>query len=194
MGDHDNQPVFGHLAQDLHNLETGFAVQRAGGLVRQQDFRIVDQCPGNRHPLHLAAAELIRLLFQLVPEADLLQRFHRPGTPLLPADAGEGQGQFHIGQHRLVRNQVIALENKTHGMVPVGIPVPLRKLLCGLSADDQIPGSIPVQAADDIQQRGLAAAGRPQDRGKFTLAKDQINTPERFNLRVSGGIVLDDIL
>ena len=194
VGHHDDQPVFGHLAQDLHDLEAGFAVQRAGRFVRQQDFRIVDQRTGNRHPLHLAAAELVGLLLQLVPEADLFQRFHSPGTPLLPADAGKGQGQFHIGQHRLVRNQIIALENKTDGMVPVGIPVPLRKLLRGLSADDQVPGGITVQAADNIQQRGFSAAGRAQDRGKLTLAENQVNAPERFNLRVPGGVILDYIL
>ena len=194
MGHHDHQPVLRHLTQDLHDLDAGLAVQRAGRFIRQQDLRVVYQRAGNGDALHLAAAELIRLFLQLVSQAYFLQRFRCPAAALLPADAGKGQGQFHVGKHRLVRNQVIALEYKTHRMIPVGIPVPFRKLFCGFSPDHQIAGGVPVQAADNIQQRCFSAAGRPQDRGKFTVAELQVHTPERLHPGVARRIILHNVL
>ena len=55
MGYHHYQTVFCHLPQQIHNLHAGTAVQRSRRLIRQQDIRIVDQCPGDGHPLHLAS-------------------------------------------------------------------------------------------------------------------------------------------
>ena len=192
VGHHDHQPVPGHLPQDLHDLDAGLTVQGAGGFVRQEHLRIVNQGPGDRHALHLAAAELVGFLFHLVREADLLQGFRRPAPAFLPADAGQGQRQLHVGQHRLVRDQVIALEHKAHGVVPVGVPFPFRELLRGLPPDDQVPGGIPVQAADDVQQRGLAAAGGPQDRGELAPAEGQVDPPERRHGHAAGNIILCD--
>ena len=74
VGDHDHQPVLCHLLEQLHDLDAGFAVQRAGGLVRQQDIRVVDQRTGNGNALHLAAGHLAGVLVQLIAQPHLLQR------------------------------------------------------------------------------------------------------------------------
>ena len=88
MGYHNDQLFLADLFQDFHHLHTGFAVQGAGGLIRQQNIRVVHQRPGNGHPLHLAAGHLIGLLFQLIPKAHLFQGFHRPAAAFRLADAG----------------------------------------------------------------------------------------------------------
>ena len=69
------------------------------------------------------------------------------------------EGQLHVGQHRLVGDQVVALEDEADGVVAVGIPVPVRVLLGGDAVDDEIAAVIAVQTADDVQQGGLAGAG-----------------------------------
>ena len=67
-------------------------------------------------------------LAQLAAQAHLFQGFLGPAAALPLGHAGEGQGQFHVLQHRLVGDQVVALEDKADGVVPVGVPVPVFKV------------------------------------------------------------------
>ena len=55
-------------AEEVEDLLAGLGVQVAGGLVGQQQGRVVDQGPGDGHPLLLAAGELGRLVVQAVPQ------------------------------------------------------------------------------------------------------------------------------
>jgi hypothetical protein len=45
--------------QQRHDLFAGARVQVSGRLVGEEDRRIVDQRPGNRHPLLLSAGKLV---------------------------------------------------------------------------------------------------------------------------------------
>ena len=163
VGDHDDQPVPADLLQQVHDLDAGLGVQGAGGLVGQDDVGVIDDCPGNGHPLHLAAGHLTGPLEQLAAQAHLFQRVDGPVPPLGPADPRQGQGQLHVPQHGLVGDQVVALEHEPHRVVPVGVPVPVLEGFGGAPVDDQVAVGVLVQAADDVQQGGLAAARRAQD-------------------------------
>ena len=96
---------------------------------------------------------------ELIAQAHGFQGLLGPAAALGAADAGDGQGQFDVGQHRLVGDQVVALEDEADGVVAVGIPVPVRVLLGGDAVDDEIAAVIAVQASDDVQKGGLAGAG-----------------------------------
>ena len=139
------------LLQDVHDLDGGLGVERAGRLVGQQDLGVVDKGAGNGHALHLATGHLVRALVELVAEADLLQRLRGAPAPFGLADAGERQRQLDILQHGLVRDEVIALEDEADGMVAVGVPVAVAELLRRAAGDQQVAGRILVEAADDIQ-------------------------------------------
>ncbi len=125
---------------------------------------------------------------QLVLQAHTRQRLHSTGTALLFADTGQRHGQFDVGQHGLVRNQVITLEDETDGMVAVGIPIAVAVLLGGDTADDKVPCGIAVQTADNIEQRRFAAAGRPQHRHKLAVAEPQVDTAQCLHVLPAGGI------
>ena len=150
VGHHDDQPILGDLLEQVHDLDRSLAVQSAGGLVGQEDLRVVDQGPGNGHPLHLAAGELVGLFVGLIAQPYLLQGCLGPAAPLLPGYAGQGQGQLHVGQHGLVGDQVVALEYEADGVVPVGVPIPILKVFGGFAPDEQISGGVVVQTADDV--------------------------------------------
>ena len=156
MSYHNDQPVSCHLPQQIHYLYACIAVQSAGGLIRQQDIRIIDQSAGNRHSLHLSSGHLVRLFMNLIAKPHLIERLFRPSAPLGLSDSGYGQSQFHIGQNCLMRNQVVTLKYEAYGMIPVGIPVPVFIFLCGNPVDDQISAVIPVQPPDNIKKRGLS--------------------------------------
>ena len=193
MGDHNHQLFLGNLLENFHYLHTGFAVQRAGGLIRQQDFRVVHQRPGDGHPLHLAAAHLAGLLFQLIAQAHLFQRRDGPLPPLRLAHAGQRQRQLHIGQHRLMGNQIIALEHEADGVVAIGIPIAVAEFLGGAAGNQKIAAGILIQPADNVQQRGFPAAGRAQNRCELAGTKPQINPPQGLHPAVSRLIILDNL-
>ena len=52
-------------------------------------------------------------------------------------------------------NQVVALEHKTDGMVPVSVPVPVFIFLRGNTIDNQISGIVTVKTAYHIQKRSF---------------------------------------
>ena len=54
-------------------------------------------------------------------------------------------------------NQIIALKNKSNGMVSVGIPVFVFIFFGGYPIDDQIAAVIPVETANDIQKSGFSS-------------------------------------
>ena len=62
MGDEDEgdaKLTLQRLQLVLH-LFTQLVIQRRQGLIQQQQARFVDHCPGDSHPLLLAAGELMR--------------------------------------------------------------------------------------------------------------------------------------
>ena len=156
VGDHDDQAVLGHLLEEVHDLDRGLGVQCPGGLVGQEDAGVVHQGTGYGNPLHLAAGELVGSLVDMLAQAYLLQGLDCPGMAFLAGYPGNGQGQLHVREDGLVGNQVIALEYETNRVVTVGVPVPVLVLLGGCPVDDQVSAVVPVQAADDVQQSGLA--------------------------------------
>ena len=194
VGDHDHQTVPGHFLQKFHDLDAGFRVKGAGGLVSQEDVRVIDQGAGNGNALHLAAGHLIGLLVDLIAQTHFLQSGLCPLLPLGAGDAGNGQGQLHIGQDALMGDQVVALENEADGMVPVGIPVPVVVFFGGDAVDDQITAVIPVKAADDVQKRGLAGAGGAQNGHEFIVPQIQTHPVQSSLHQISRYILFSDIL
>ena len=56
--------------ENVHDLETGAAIEVAGRLIGEDDFRIVDERTGDRHPLLLAAGKLARMMVFAVGKAN----------------------------------------------------------------------------------------------------------------------------
>src|SRR5882672_10402770 len=48
--------------ENRHDLDAGAGIERAGGLVGEDDSRVVDQAAGDGHALLLAAGELIGMM------------------------------------------------------------------------------------------------------------------------------------
>ena len=75
VGDHDDRPAGGvEVVEQVQHVVGAGAVQRAGRLVGEQQHRVRDDRPRDRHPLLLAARELRRAV-------------GRPGRPARPAPA-----------------------------------------------------------------------------------------------------------
>ena len=156
MCDHNDQTVFRHLSKKIHDLHTCVTVQCPCRLICKQDLRIIDQRSCNCNSLHLASRHLVRLLMKLLPKTHLLQCIHCTLSSFFLPDSRNCQCQFNICKHRLMRNQIVALEYKTNRMITVRIPVSVLIFFRGNAIDDKISAVVAVQSSDNIQKRGFA--------------------------------------
>ena len=193
MRDHDDELILCDLLQQIHDLHARLTVERAGRLVGKQDVGIVDDGARDGHALHLTAGHLVRRFVQLVAQTDLFQRLDGACAPLLTGDAGERERELDVCQHALVRDEVVALKDKADGVVAVGVPVAVVIFLRGAAVDDEVAGGVAVESADDVQQRGLAAAGLSEDRHELILAEGDVDALERLDLRRAGLVYLGDV-
>ena len=193
MGDHDDETVFRHLFQKVHDLHGGLRVEGAGGLVREDDIGVVDKRSRDGDALHLTAGELVRLLVDLIAETDFLERFLRPGFPFGCRHIGNGQSQFHIAEDALVRNEVVVLEHEADRMIAVGVPVLVPVLSRRDAVDDEVAGVIPVEPADDVQKRRLPGPARTQDGYEFIVSQCQRDIVESDLSQFARHIGLADI-
>ena len=194
VGDHDDQLLPGNLRQQVHDLHAGLAVQCPGGLVGQQNVRVVYQGPCDGHPLHLASGELVGALFDLVPQAHLFQGLLRPAASFPFAHAGKGQGQLHVGKDALVGDEVVALEDEADGVIAVGVPVAVPEFSGRTAINDEVAAGVLVQTAYNVQQGGLAAAGVAQNGNKFIFPEAERHPPQGGDVLAAGLVHLDDIV
>ena len=90
-------------------------------------------------------------------------------------------------------NQIVALEHKTNGVVAVGVPVAVGVLFGGDAVDDEVAAVVAVQAADDVQQRGLAGAAGAEDGDEFAVAKVQTDLVKGRLHKIAGLVLLVDL-
>ncbi len=117
--------------------------------------------------MHLSARKLVGSLVYLVLEPYSFKRLHCPRLSLLCAYARERKSQLDVGEHALVRNEVVALEYKSYSVVAVGIPVVVLIILRGLALDYKVARRVFVESAYDVQKRRLSAAGCAENRDKL---------------------------
>ena len=77
-----------------------------------------------------------------------------------------------------MRDQVIALEYEADGVVPVRVPVGVPVLLRADAVDQQVSVRVLVEAAENVQHRRLAAAGRSEYGNELALSESEIDAPE----------------
>ena len=193
MRDHDDKAVAGNIFEDVHDLHARLGVEGARGFVGEDDLRVVHDGARDGDALHLAAGHLRGALIQLIAEADGLERLDRPAAALGLLHAGERERHFDVGQDRLVGDEVIALKHKAHGVVAVGVPIAVVVLPGGGAVDDEVARGVPVKAADDVQQRRLAAAGGAEDGDEVILPKLQVNPPQGMDRLAAGLINFGDV-
>ena len=164
-----------------HRLAVG-RVQRAGRLVGEQQVPVTDHRAGDRHPLSLAAGQLIRVARRAVRQAERIQRA-QAGLPRLPrADAVQFQRQRHVLRGGQPRQQVEVLEHVADRPAAQPRLVVARHRGQVLPGDQDLPAGRLLQAAGDGQQRRLARAARPHHRHHRPGGDFETDLPQRVDL------------
>ena len=106
-------PCAVQLAEHLHDLLAGRAVEVAGGLVGQEDRGLVDQRAGDGDALALAARQLVGPVVHAVAQADPAAAPRWRGSRRsLRRDAGVDQRQLDVVERRGAGQQVERLEDE----------------------------------------------------------------------------------
>ena len=133
-------------------LGADLGVQRRERLVEQEDLRLDRERPGERHPLLLAARELVRVAAGLVAEADQLEEPVGGRRRSVAADPAQPQAEGDVLARGHVREQAVGLKHHAH-------VAPVRRHVGDVVAVEQDPAGVePLQAGKRAQGRGLAAA------------------------------------
>ena len=171
MGHQNNgHPRLVQLTEQVHHLVAGGGIQGAGGFIRQQQDRAVDDGPGNGHPLLLTATQLVGTVVEALPEAHPHQGLLSPLALKGAGNTGIHHGQHHVLQSRQLPQEVKLLEDKAQ------LPVAQTRQLVVVEA----PGAVilqPVlstagliQAAQNVHGGGFAATAGPHHRQIIPLA------------------------
>ena len=185
MGDIDKGDAHGlldALELVLHILPQP-QIQGAQRLVQQQDLGLVDQGPGDGHPLLLAAGELGDLSVLKAPEADDVQHLLDPPVDLHGVKLGDAQAEGNVVVDVQMGEEGVALEDG------VDLPAVGRQIVDLLTVKQHLARRRRQKSADDPQGRGLAAARGPQQRQKFMVVDVEIDAVQhRLPVKFHGQI------
>ena len=183
--DHDDGGAIGvELADELHDRCAGGAVKVPGRFVGEHDRRMPDEGPGDRNPLPLPAGELGGLEARAFGEADPFERLIRAPVPLGGGDAGVQQPVGDVLPHRGMFGQEELLEDEPD------LPSPQQRQLAVTQprrVDPTNPHHTtagPFQRPHDVQERGLARPGGPDDRHQLAPPDGKGHPPEGGHRRL----------
>ena len=178
VGDENDRPVELALEADQQVLHfaTDQWIQRAEGLVHQQDLGFRRQPPSQAHPLLHAARQLIRIGVRPSTQTDQLQRFLGAATPLGVVDPLHLQPVGDVLTHRAVGEQSEVLED--HGDALLTYPsqaLPVESRDVG-SIERYPSGGRLHQAIDHANDRRLARSGQAHDHEEFSGVDFEIDS------------------
>src|SRR5689334_3101396 len=160
--------------EDLHQLElhelARLGVEGREGLVEEEKRRLDRERPGNVDPLAHAAGELMRIMLFETRQADQLDQPLRAlahGAPVEPALQLEAVDDvLHDGppgKQRVVLEHERAVGTRTIDQAAVDA--------------DLAPADLD-EPVDRVEERGLAAARRPDDRDQLSLRDREVDAAE----------------
>ena len=149
--------------EEVGDVLAGGLVELARRLVGDEQHRIVRQRPRDGDALHLAARELRRQMIRAIDQLHVLEQRARPRAARRRGDAGFGLRQLDILRCRQHRQQEESLKDEADARQPDAAARRLRQRrdIAVLEEDRSRRGR--VDAADQVQQRRLAAARRSGD-------------------------------
>jgi len=136
VGGHQHSTTaFADFPEQNHDSLGSFRIKIACGFIRQDDFRIVEQGPGNDNALLFTSRQLVRHFKSLVLQVDLFQHLDDPLISFFLVIPTCGmQHKIQIIIHRPVDQQLKILKYYAQFPAPTA-SVPLE---CGLRAGPEL--------------------------------------------------------
>src|SRR5712692_2201574 len=149
-------------------------IERTEGLVHEQEGRVEDERARDRDALLHAAGELVRMRLRECAEADERQDLIGAAESLGPRALVQLEPELDVRADRTPRKQRGLLEHEADVLRAL-------RLLRGTTADLDASDRRLDEAADDPEERGLAAAARTDERDELVLADRERDLADRFD-------------
>ncbi len=166
-------------------------VEISGGLVGENDLRLIDQRARNGHSLLLAAGELRGEMRQAVAESHTLQRFL---GLLFVRDAMEILRKHHIFKSREIRHEMKLLEDEADLFRAVTHQLVFAEFRKIDAVNYHMAGGESVQAAENVDQGSFPRAGGAHERDPFAGVHIEADAAERAQCAVLLDQIFDDHL
>ena len=141
------------------------------------------------HPLLLATRKLRWKVVEPLGQTDQGQGvFGRHG-------AGHQVGhQLHVLAHRQTGHEVVKLEHEAHMFAPITRERRIVGFAQVMVGKPGVAAAGPVQPAQDVEQRGLAAARRPEQHDEFAGQYPQVHILQGDDVLMTGAVALAQVL
>ena len=146
-------------AQEVQDLAPGVTVEVAGRFIGDDQDRIVDQRPRDRHALLLSTGEFLRLVMNTVCQTDHFQHLERFFLAFFIAEmtvAVIEQGHHHVPQGAGARQQVVGLEDKSQLLVADERQFLFAHVADILPIEDVLSRGGARETAQDVHERAFA--------------------------------------
>src|SRR5262249_47677329 len=182
-----------HAMHEIDDRRTRVAVEIGRGLVGEHELGLFHQRPSDGYPLLLAAAQLVGAVLALIDQADGFEHRQSALAPLGRRHAQEQQRIFDVLVSRQHREKIEVL--KDEGDVA---RAEIRDHLVGKRADVlpahlYAPRGRRIDAADQVEKGGFAAARRPDDHGEALARYFHAHAIDRGDLQSIVVVGLDDV-
>ena len=166
--DHRRLEVLVQLGDLDAHLHAQHGVEVGQRLVEEEHLRLAHQRPADGDALALAAGELRRPAVEEFSSCSMLRDFVGALLDHVLRRLGDAERERDVLAHRHVRVERVGLEH--HGDAPLG-----RRHVGDVDAvDEDLPCGDHLEAGDHAQQRGLAAAGRPEQGAELALVDGEV--------------------
>src|ERR1043165_1171689 len=181
------------LFEKVEDVRGRVLVEVRGRLVGEDELRLGDHGPGDGDALPLPARELVGALLRLRRESDVIE----PAAHARVARAAAGVLQQQRVLDVLVRgedgDEVEGLEDVAEAIAARGGEAVQRDGGDVDTVDDDAAAARLVDAADGVEQRGLAAGGGAGEREDVAAIDVEADAVERAHVDVAEAVGLADV-
>src|SRR5688500_10572246 len=186
MGDDDDGVAFGgQLVQQRHHLAAALRVERAGRLVGEDDLAAVHERARDGHALLLAAGELARPVAEALAEPEHAEQPLGARAPLGGGHAGVHRRHLDVARRARGGDQVVALEHEAEGLAPQPRQLVAAERRHVLAVEEVLAAAGPVEAAEDVHERGLARARGAHDGDELAGADVEVDAVQHLDLELA---------
>ena len=153
MGGDQHNPVMSKFREQIPETHPFSGIKAAGGLVQNQNLRLVQQRLSNAHTALHAAGQFGDLLATNMGKGQLFQQFVDFPLAILRRQPFQNGNVFQI-----ILNGELGIEPEFLGQVPKDIPVPLPQGRNGNTVIGDLPGGGLHDSGKHPHQRGFSRA------------------------------------
>jgi hypothetical protein len=195
VGDEDDGVALGvEVVEEGHDLDGGFGVEVAGGLIGEDDGGLVDEGAGDGDALALAAGEFVGLMVHALAEVDGFEDELGAGDAFGGGGSVVDEGELNVMQSGGAGEQVEGLEDETDLLVADAGELVVVELGDVVAVEPVAALGGAVEAADEVHERGFAGAGGTHDGDVLVVADADVDAAEGIDDLVAHLIGLPEIV